>query len=182
MADSVWSEALIAELKRRWWDRESCSEIAAGLGNGITRNAVIGKIHRLGLAGTRDKPRLTEEERKHRHAKRQLAYYRANPRYRGKTMQDIPEAAPPPPYEGALNIPFCDLRPYSGKSVNQCRFIAAQVITHDVPACGLDTPPGASYCPHCAERLKPVARPLSERVLSLHMGIRRHQRALRRVA
>src|SRR6202035_1473542 len=37
-------------LKKLWSDGLSASQIAAELG-GITRNAVIGKVHRLGLSG-----------------------------------------------------------------------------------------------------------------------------------
>jgi GcrA cell cycle regulator len=38
-------------LKKLWADGLSASQIAAELGGGITRNAVIGKVHRLGLSG-----------------------------------------------------------------------------------------------------------------------------------
>jgi GcrA cell cycle regulator len=45
-----WTEARIDRLTKLWGDGLSCGQIARDLG-GITRNAVIGKIHRLGLAG-----------------------------------------------------------------------------------------------------------------------------------
>jgi GcrA cell cycle regulator len=38
-------------LKRLWSDGLSASQIATKLGGGITRNAVIGKVHRLNLSG-----------------------------------------------------------------------------------------------------------------------------------
>lgn len=47
---SVWTDERVAELKKLWGDGFSCSQIAAELGCGITRNAVIGKAHRLGLS------------------------------------------------------------------------------------------------------------------------------------
>jgi GcrA cell cycle regulator len=37
-------------------DGKSASQIAGLLGNGVTRNAVIGKVHRLGLAGRAKTP------------------------------------------------------------------------------------------------------------------------------
>ena len=43
-----WTEERIAELKRLWSEGYSASQIAERLG-GITRNAVIGKAHRLHL-------------------------------------------------------------------------------------------------------------------------------------
>jgi GcrA cell cycle regulator len=47
---SPWADPdRVDELKRRWASGETCSVIAAELGGGITRNSVIGKLHRLGL-------------------------------------------------------------------------------------------------------------------------------------
>ncbi|NIJ40371.1 GcrA cell cycle regulator [Parvibaculum indicum] len=46
----VWTEAHIDALRKMWADGYSCSQIAKALGDGITRNAVIGKVHRLGLS------------------------------------------------------------------------------------------------------------------------------------
>src|SRR6201998_2311518 len=42
-------------LKKLWGEGLSASQIAAELG-GITRNAVIGKVHRLGLSGRPKSP------------------------------------------------------------------------------------------------------------------------------
>lgn len=53
----VWSDDRIGLLKKLWGDGLGASQIADELG-GITRNAVIGKIHRLGLSG-RQRPAAT---------------------------------------------------------------------------------------------------------------------------
>ena len=45
-----WSEPRITTLRSLWLDGLSASQIAKQLG-GVTRNAVIGKVHRLGLGG-----------------------------------------------------------------------------------------------------------------------------------
>jgi GcrA cell cycle regulator len=45
-----WTDERIEQLKKLWGDGLSASQIASELGN-VTRNAVIGKVHRLGLAG-----------------------------------------------------------------------------------------------------------------------------------
>ena len=45
-----WTDERVELLKKLWADGLSASQIAAELG-GITRNAVIGKVHRLGLSG-----------------------------------------------------------------------------------------------------------------------------------
>lgn len=45
-----WTDERIQQLKDLWGQGYSASEIAGKLG-GVTRNAVIGKVHRLGLSG-----------------------------------------------------------------------------------------------------------------------------------
>lgn len=47
--ESIWTEQRIADLKQFWGEGYSCSQIAAKMGCGITRNAVIGKVFRLDL-------------------------------------------------------------------------------------------------------------------------------------
>jgi len=48
---NTWPDARVEILKQLWLGGLSASQIAAKLGDGITRNAVIGKVHRLGLSG-----------------------------------------------------------------------------------------------------------------------------------
>jgi GcrA cell cycle regulator len=44
-----WTDERVETLKRMWAEGQSASQIAKELG-GVTRNAVIGKVHRLGLS------------------------------------------------------------------------------------------------------------------------------------
>jgi GcrA cell cycle regulator len=46
-----WTDERIALLKKMWKDGKSAAEIAKALAKGVTRNAVIGKAHRMGLSG-----------------------------------------------------------------------------------------------------------------------------------
>ena len=46
-----WTEERVERLSRLWLEGRSASQIAGELGEGVTRNAVIGKVHRLGLSG-----------------------------------------------------------------------------------------------------------------------------------
>jgi GcrA cell cycle regulator len=50
-----WTDPRVELLKKLWTEGLSASQIAAELG-GITRNAVIGKVHRLGLSGRAKSP------------------------------------------------------------------------------------------------------------------------------
>ena len=45
-----WTDERVEVLKKLWAEGHSASQIAKQLG-GVTRNAVIGKVHRLGLSG-----------------------------------------------------------------------------------------------------------------------------------
>ena len=45
-----WTDERVETLKKLWQDGLVASQIAKQLG-GVTRNAVIGKVHRLGLSG-----------------------------------------------------------------------------------------------------------------------------------
>jgi GcrA cell cycle regulator len=71
-----WTDERVDHLKKMWLDGLSASQIANELGHNITRNAVIGKVHRLGLSGRvkspnpaptriRTKTRAEEETRGH---------------------------------------------------------------------------------------------------------------------
>ncbi|WP_281409432.1 GcrA family cell cycle regulator, partial [Oharaeibacter diazotrophicus] len=51
-----WTDERVERLKTLWAEGLSASQIAAELGS-VTRNAVIGKVHRLGLSG-RAKPQV----------------------------------------------------------------------------------------------------------------------------
>ena len=51
-----WTDERVELLRQLWLDGRSASQISAQLGHGVTRNAVIGKVHRLGLAGRAKAP------------------------------------------------------------------------------------------------------------------------------
>src|SRR3569833_4678234 len=61
MTQMNWSDDRVEQLKTLWTAGLSASQIARALG-GVTRNAVIGKVHRLGLAG-RASPSRSERPR-----------------------------------------------------------------------------------------------------------------------
>lgn len=50
-AATGWTDDRVELLSKLWSEGLSASQIAAQLGGGVTRNAVIGKVHRLGLSG-----------------------------------------------------------------------------------------------------------------------------------
>lgn len=46
-----WTDERVSLLKQLWGEGKTAAEIAKVLGEGVTRNAVIGKAHRLKLSG-----------------------------------------------------------------------------------------------------------------------------------
>lgn len=66
---TAWTNERIDELKILWAEGLSGTEIADKFGGVMTRNAVIGKVHRLGLAGRNDRkkgPPVGSHQRYHR--------------------------------------------------------------------------------------------------------------------
>jgi GcrA cell cycle regulator len=83
MEGMSWTDERVEMLKKLWADGLSASQIAGELG-GITRNAVIGKVHRLGLSGRAKSPSSSaprpRKARSHSHMLRV-----ARPSMRGNT-------------------------------------------------------------------------------------------------
>jgi GcrA cell cycle regulator len=55
-----WTDERVETLKKMWAEGQSASQIAKELG-GVTRNAVIGKVHRLGLSNRAGGPAGRDE-------------------------------------------------------------------------------------------------------------------------
>src|SRR3982074_2607125 len=79
----TWTDDRVEQLKKLWEAGLSASQIAAELGN-VTRNAVIGKVHRLGLSGRAKSPSsAAPRQRKARPAQHMMRVSR--PQSRGHT-------------------------------------------------------------------------------------------------
>lgn len=132
MGKSAWTESNIALLRELWAENKlSASQISAQLGCGISRNAVLGQVHRLGLE-SHQKPFVKGGKRRQEQRQRKIR----------KPREWKPPAPPPvrvieiPP----LNIGFFDLEP------SHCRYPANE----DNPFlfCGHTKQADSSYCPH----------------------------------
>ena len=89
-----WTEERIERLKKMWHDGATASQIADELG-GVSRNAVIGKAHRLGLEQRPSPVKPGEEEKAKKPSPPPAA---AAPRPTPKAEAPRPaEAAPPAP-------------------------------------------------------------------------------------
>jgi len=104
MAYFEWTDEAVEKLRSLWPTGLSCFQIALQLGPGCTKNAVIGKSHRLGLPAHGDKPRLRSVRPSAPvagHATRPASQRRHKPRkWPRKPFPGEPApiaAAPPPP-------------------------------------------------------------------------------------
>lgn len=61
MPDFAWTDERVAFLKERWADGATVTQIAAEIGGGVTRNAVIGKVHRIKLSQRSNGGRLEDQ-------------------------------------------------------------------------------------------------------------------------
>lgn len=55
MTTSAWTEDRIDRLKTLWREGKTADQVARDLGHGISRSAVLGKVHRLGLSNGRSR-------------------------------------------------------------------------------------------------------------------------------
>ena len=86
-----WTDERVELLKKMWGEGQSASQIAKELG-GVTRNAVIGKVHRLGLSNRATSSSKTAEAKEKPAAAPKAA---PKPKPQPKTEPARPAAAQP---------------------------------------------------------------------------------------
>jgi GcrA cell cycle regulator len=104
----TWTDDRIATLKQCWNDGFSASQTAHKLG-GVSRNAVIGKVHRLGLAGrirssrhrrsVRDRPasRIVRAHAPRRRERGSICFRRRSISARPESPRILPDLGPASP-------------------------------------------------------------------------------------
>jgi GcrA cell cycle regulator len=101
-----WTDERVETLKRMWGEGQSASQIAKELG-GVTRNAVIGKVHRLGLSN-RANGKEDEEEASVAVAPQAASPARPEPAPRaepGPRTEPARPAAPAPATSNVTQLP-----------------------------------------------------------------------------
>ncbi|WP_420587262.1 GcrA family cell cycle regulator [Ruegeria sp.] len=170
-----WTDERVELLKKMWGEGQSASQIAKELG-GVTRNAVIGKVHRLGLSNRAAGASPAKAEPKEKPAPAPKA--EAKPKPTPKTeparpapaptaeakpavparRQIIPAGQPLPPQPSANEI-----SPEALAKVNEvekkakkltlmeltektCKWPVGDPATEDFWFCGLPVEAGKPYC------------------------------------
>ncbi|MEM6942105.1 MAG: GcrA family cell cycle regulator [Pseudomonadota bacterium] len=164
-----WTDERVELLKKMWGEGQSASQIAKELG-GVTRNAVIGKVHRLGLSNratstpkTEAKPKpATKTEAKAKPARKPVeAAPRAEPtapKPVSARKQIIPAGQPLPPQPSANEISPEALAKVSAiekkakkltlmeLTERTCKWPVGDPATDDFWFCGLPVQQGKPYC------------------------------------
>ncbi len=152
-----WTEQRIEMLRRLWGQGQTASQIAVALG-GVTRNAVIGKAHRLGLtgrpspikrdaSGTATPKRRPVPRRAMQPQPRPMMHVDAARPARAAAGCDGVVASPPPaPREQTRNYP--PARAHGG--TKSCSWPMGDPKQAGFHFCGAPSEPGRPYCAnHC---------------------------------
>ncbi len=136
-----WTDDRVEHLKCLWQEGLSASQVAAALG-GVTRNAVIGKVHRLGLAGRGDnsqtiRPRVSRAPRPSRSV---------------QTAVVLVEVDPLPLADGSFATMQTIDKP-------MCRWPIGDPMKADFHFCGQPHKEGSPYCEvHAARAHRPSSK------------------------
>lgn len=125
----TWTDERVNTLRELWGNGKSASEIAKILGGGISRNAVIGKAHRLNLSGRpspiKRKPTSVAERP------------RPAPVMAPKPKVVAPEPETTAPAGGATILSLTE---------RMCRWPIGDPRTPQFRFCGCAVAPGETYC------------------------------------
>jgi GcrA cell cycle regulator len=152
-----WNDERVDALKKLWADGLSASQIAGRLG-GVTRNAVIGKVHRLGLAGRATTSRMKSHRPRVRTAqavKRGLMLRTRpagtpNSPLKSLYLADAEQPYVPPAEE--LVIPLNERKYIQTLTESCCRWPIGDPQQPDFHFCGKTKIPGLPYCEVHARR------------------------------
>ncbi len=144
-----WTDERIEDLRRMWAEGLSASQIAGALG-GVSRNAVIGKIHRLGLSGRVKTPSRAARKSPARAPSAGAPRTVAQPRVMavGSAAVKIAERPEPAPVTVADVVPFSGGVSFLDLKPGQCRWPIGDPSSDDFRFCGAKT--DGIYCEaHC---------------------------------
>ena len=147
----AWTDDRVESLKKLWAEGLSASQIAGRLG-GVTRNAVIGKVHRLGLSGRATTSRM----KSHRPRRVATARRTAKPRYTSgnPAVRSLyhPDAEPYQSQVEELVIPLAERKTIQTLEECHCRWPIGDPQEADFHFCGKNKVAGLPYCEHHARR------------------------------
>ncbi|MEM9432650.1 MAG: GcrA family cell cycle regulator [Pseudomonadota bacterium] len=163
-----WTDERVEVLKKMWGEGKSASQIAKELG-GVTRNAVIGKVHRLGLsnrsggaapakAAAKEKPAAAKPKaaEKPKEAEAKVEAPTNKPVPRPKLIVTAGQPLPPQPSANEISPEaLASVREIEKKAKKlsvmelterTCKWPVGDPATEDFWFCGLPAQQGKPYC------------------------------------
>ena len=167
-----WTDERVEKLKRLWSEGLSASQIAAQLG-GVSRNAVIGKVHRLNLPGraksggsiatNRAAKRPTAAPRTPTYPTRVATRTVTRPVGATVVQEEVEtEARQELVYRPASNVvlPISRKLALTELTERTCKWPVGDPLTDDFHFCGCESPDNSPYCTYHA---KLAYQPVNER-------------------
>ena len=152
-----WNDERVEQLKKLWSEGLSASQIASRLG-GVTRNAVIGKVHRLGLSGRATTSRMKSHRPRPRPVNGAIAGKRMMPKGNrfpagpNSPLQNLYQAEPFQPSAEELDIPLAERKSIQTLLECHCRWPIGDPQMADFHFCGKQKVAGLPYCEFHARR------------------------------
>ena len=161
----AWTDDRVELLKKLWTEGLSASQIAGQLG-GVTRNAVIGKVHRLGLSGRATTSRAkSTRARKHKATRQNNAprlglFSSSNTAMR--SLSSNSDGIKEEPFRSQyveLEIPEAERVDLVDLKEAQCRWPIGDPQESGFHFCGKDKSEGGPYCQYHSEiAFQPLSR------------------------
>lgn len=159
-----WTDERVELLRKLWLEGLSASQIANTLSNGITRNAVIGKVHRLGLSG-RIKASAPSVPRPRNKPMRPAVPRHTVTAIRGNTALALKihptEMLEPEPMEDVV-IPISERVTILELKEAMCRWPLGDPTSSEFRFCGAKKPTEATG-PYCAYHSRIAYQPVQDR-------------------
>ena len=159
-----WTDERVELLRKLWSDGLSASRVAAELGAGITRNAVIGKIHRLGLAErakTASAPRPRAAKTPRQHVQPRAPQGPAMIGNVALALSQHPALAPARALAEDVVVPISERVTLMELREAMCRWPMGDPASPDFRFCGAKSPIGAG--PYCAYHARVAYQPAQDR-------------------
>ena len=154
----AWTDERVEELKKLWSEGLSASQIAKQLG-GVTRNAVIGKVHRLGLSGRATPSRPARRTVKPSRPRTTATTTAPAARPAARPAPSASPAAPAPaPVEPAV-LPSGEFATVLTLRDSMCKWPIGDPADPKFAFCGRKATSG----PYCAEHAKVAFQPAKKR-------------------
>ena len=155
----AWTDERVEILKKLWAEGLSASQIAREMGEGVTRNAIIGKVHRLKLSGRATPSRPPRPRAKPASKPKAAAAAAPNRSSSSAPARQSAAMTPPPPPLEPKALPNGEFATVLTLTNHICKWPIGDPATPEFRFCGRRSKAGSPYCDtHAAQAYQPQSR------------------------